>query len=468
MRNSKIIDLLSTFTAAEMKQFGVFITSPYFNKQADVINFFDYIHTYHPDFDKAPLEKETVFEHLFPSKAFEDKKMRYLMSDLSKLAERFLTINHYERDKEQVQLDLLSCFMERKLEKHYHILKPKIKQTLDTRTINESELHFKRIQLADIEQEHFERQRQRRFDPNIQIASDELDQFYCIKKLKYSSGMQARQQFLSAVYQDSLDQDLLDFILKNNFFDNELVRAYYSILRSIRANADDSHFVQLKEIVALENNRISNSELKEVYLAAINFCARKIRKGQVAYLSEALQLYQKGIEQQILIDNGVLSPWTFANVVKLALRLKQYDWIEQFIKKNSQKLPESFRQNALNYNLAELYYYRKSYSQALDCLNKVKYSDLNYYLGSRVMLIKIYFELEEEQVLLSQLASFTVFLKRNKEISSHLKKTYLNFCNLLFTILKKNPKQLFQLDEKIEQTSPLTEKEWLLEQLAGD
>jgi hypothetical protein len=81
------------------------------------------------------------------------------------------------------------------------------------------------------------------------------------------------------------------------------------------------------------------------------------------------------------------------------------------------------------------------------------------------MLIKIYFEQEEEQALLSQLAAFTMFLKRNKEISIHLKRTYLNFCNLLFSILKRNPKKLPQLEEKIERTSPLTDKVWLLQQL---
>lgn len=465
MRNSKIIDLLSSFTVVEMKQFKNFISSPYFNKQPDLLALFELLFNQHPKFDSEALKKEAIFQRLFPNEVFEDKTMRYLMSDLSKLAERFLVIQNYEKDKEQVKLDLLSCYLERKQEKHYKILKPKIKARLEAVDLAESQIHFKRMQLADIEEHYFEQQRQRRFDPNIQIASNELDRYYFIKKLKYSSGMQDRQQFLLSSYQDNLGEGLLQFIVDNNYFDNDLIKAYYSILFSLRDDSDENHFFQLKDLLSLEEQKISKNDLKEVYLAAINFCARKIRKGEVAYLSEALELYRRGIEKQVLIENGILSPWTFTNVVKLALRLQQYDWIEAFIKKNSQKLPESFRKNALNYNLAELYYYRKDYSQAQDYLNLVKYSDLNYYLGSRVMLIKIYYENNEEQLLLSQLASFTMFLKRNKEISTHLKKTYLNFCNLLFVILKQNPKQLLQLDEKIANTSPLTDKEWLLKQL---
>jgi hypothetical protein len=465
VRNSKIIDLLSSFSPTEVKHFKSFLESPYFNKKSGLLPFYDYIIAHYPDFESEQLEKENVFEALFKEEVFEDKKIRYMMSDLAKLVERFLTIQFYEKDKERVNLDLLTCYLERDQDKHYLILKSKVEKDLTEVLEEESEIHLKRMRFADLEELHFEQQRKRRFDENIQIASNELDRYYFIKKLKYSCGMQDRQQFLSAAYQDNLTDEFLSFVEENAFLGSSVIKSYYAILLALKKDLDDKYFYQLKNILKDEADHIPNKELKEIYFYAINFCARKIRLGQDKFLSEALELYQKGIEQQILVQKGVLSPWTFTNVVKLALRLKQYDWIEQFIRRNGKKLPENFRQNAMNYNLAELFYYRKSFSEALDHLNRVKFSDLNYYLGSRVMLIKIYFEQEEEQALLSQLAAFTMFLKRNKEISIHLKRTYLNFCNLLFSILKRNPKKLPQLEEKIERTSPLTDKVWLLQQL---
>lgn len=465
MRNSKIIDLLSSFSSTELKQFRSFLESPFFNKKTGLIPFYDYIIGYYPEFESEQLEKEIVFQRLFKGEEFEDKRVRYMMSDLAKLVERFLTIQFYEKDEERVKLDLLTCYLERDQDKHYVILKSKVEKTLADVLEEESEIHLKRMRFADLEEQHFEQQRKRRFDENIQIASNELDLYYFIKKLKYSCGMQDRQQFLSAAYQDNLTDEFLSFIEKNAFLGSSVIKSYYSILLALKEDLNDKYFYQLKEILEKEAVNIPSKELKEIYFYAINFCARKIRLGQDKYVSEALELYQKGIEQQILVQKGVLSPWTFTNVVKLALRLKQYDWIEQFIRKNSKKLPEDFRQNAMNYNLAELYYYRQSFSEALDHLNRVKFSDLNYYLGSRVMLIKIYFEQEEEQALLSQLAAFIMFLKRNKEISVHLKRTYLNFCNLLFSILKRNPKKMPQLEEKIERTTPITDKGWLLQQL---
>ena len=81
------------------------------------------------------------------------------------------------------------------------------------------------------------------------------------------------------------------------------------------------------------------------------------------------------------------------------------------------------------------------------------------------MLAKIYYETNEENALLSLLAAFTVFLKRNKNISADLKKTYLNFCHFLFQIIRKKKKHLPKLREEIRITKLLTDRAWLLKEL---
>lgn len=65
-------------------------------------------------------------------------------------------------------------------------------------------------------------------------------------------------------------------------------------------------------------------------------------------------------------------------------------------------------------------------------LNQVVLDDLNYVLGIRVMLVKIYYEIVEENVLLLLLVVFSLFFKRNCKILVNIKYIYLNFCDLLF------------------------------------
>ena len=73
--------------------------------------------------------------------------------------------------------------------------------------------------------------------------------------------------------------------------------------------------------------------------------------------------------------------------------------------------------------------------------------------------------LDSSSSLLSLLAAFTIFLKRNKELSSPIKQTFLHFCELLYQLIRRPEKKLPELKEKIESTSPLTDRDWLLSRL---
>ena len=153
----------------------------------------------------------------------------------------------------------------------------------------------------------------------------------------------------------------------------------------------------------------------------------------------------------------------FKNVIKLGFNLKKYDWVEQFIRENNQYLEEQFRQNALHYNLADLYFQKSNFGEALLHLNQVEINEISYALGTREMLMRIYYETDEEEALISLIASFNIYLKRNKDLPSDVRKMYLNFCRIVGQILRRNPKKLKKIGEEIKNTKLLLAKNWLLE-----
>lgn len=69
--------------------------------------------------------------------------------------------------------------------------------------------------------------------------------------------------------------------------------------------------------------------------------------------------------------------------------------------------------------------------------------------------------MQEEEALLSLISSFTIFLKRNKQLSNDLKYTYLNFCQILYQIIRRAPTQINKLKDKISTTTLLTDRAWL-------
>jgi tetratricopeptide (TPR) repeat protein len=160
-----------------------------------------------------------------------------------------------------------------------------------------------------------------------------------------------------------------------------------------------------------------------------------------------------------------LSPWTYKNLVGVALRLKEFNWVEKFIKDYNKLLAEEFRDNALNYNLAELFYYKHDYDSAMIYLNKVEFSDIYYSLDTKKMMMKIYFEQNTIDPLLSLISSFKIFIRRNKSVSDTNKQAYDNFITVIQQFLKyQNQKKVSALKRTIENIKPLADRNWLIEQ----
>lgn len=466
MKKNKLIQLLQSCDETELIQMEHFLASPFHNQDEVLPRLFQLVRHYHPHYNAPELRKENIFRQLYPNTPYNDKLFRYLLSDLNKTLERFLAYRQLEKDPQQFDLILLESFSERGLEKAYRQMDRKLKKKGENHAPKSSDYFFHQWRSSEIREAHFQRQQVRRFDPNLQLVTDDLDKYYFLHRLKLSCAMLDRQGIFQDSYKLGISQPWLDHLTSQKCFAEPIIRIYYSIFQALSHEQEESHFDDLKTFLDQPPRALAREELRNIYLFAINYCARKIRKGQEKYVAAALDLYRRGIENNLLINEHGLSPWAFTNVVKLALRLQRYEWIEGFISRYAPRLPETFRENALHYNLAELYYYTGRFDQSQEHLMEVAYSDLNYYLGARVLLAKIYYETGEEEALLSLLSSFTVFLKRNRQVSHNLKHTYLNFCRILFQIVRRSPRRLQQLQAEIDTATLLTDREWLLRMFA--
>jgi len=461
MIDSKLIQLLKTFSTEEWRRFHEFVASPYFNKKKELIAFSSHLKYLAPKFSPKRMEKTKIYSSIFPNKKYDEKHLSYMMNYLLELAEKFIGWNSIEKEKNVLELKALSSFADRKLFKHYQQKYRKTLKNISENETRQQHYYLNQFMLSDIAAHEFESRLVRTFNKHFQEVTQHLDHFYFLEKLKYACGMIDRQQVLSDNYDIYFIEELKSYlkIQKNNPPDIDI---YLQVLLMLTEKNASVYFEKLNTLFKSHFKTLPKKNRKEIYFYLINFCLRKIRKGDQDYVSKALEIYQNGIQDESLFENGYLSPWTFTNVVKLALRLQRYNWIKSFIDDNENKMHENFRENALYYNRSELYYYTKDFDKALEYLNQVKFSDLNYHLGSRVILIKIYFETDEEKALTSLIASFTIFLKRNKNISENLRQTYLNFCDLLNQIIRRKVGNKKELKNKIEKTTLLNDRQWLL------
>ena len=169
-----------------------------------------------------------------------------------------------------------------------------------------------------------------------------------------------------------------------------------------------------------------------------------------------------------MLENGQISEGVFKNTVTIGLRVNEFDWVEDFIREYAPYLPSNIRENARTFNLANVYSHQKKYDQVIELLRDVEYSDIVYALGSKLVLLRTYYESDEYMAMDSLIDSFKIYLRRNKVISKGLKREYNNFLiflKKLSTLSSSNPQAVQKLKKRVQETSHVMSKKWLLERI---
>ncbi len=461
MDNSKLIDLLRSLTPREWRSFREMVASPYFNRNQDVRRLAEWLDDYAPAFQA--VQRSAALAHLFPGEVGSEAQLNHLMSFLLKLAEDFVGLEAYKKEPYAAGYYVLRGLGQRGLEKHYRYQLEKATQ-LFKNELRPGVAHFyEKYSLEIFEAERFARNSPRLFNESVQKATDNLDAFYLLEKLRRTCYMYTSQAILSTPYNLQLVAEICRFTGDNlHTLASPAIEAYYRIFQLLTKEDPHQDFQALKALLETRSLEFSVEDLTDVYQYAINFCNIQILKVQETYIVEAFDLYLKGVNSGILLESGTLSPWHFKNIINLSLKLKKYDWTEQFIHQNTRLLAPEFQADALHYNLALLQYNTQRISEALVHLNKVEFTDIHYSLGAKVMLCQIYYQNDDFDALESLLHAFNTFLRRNKMLADSTRQAYLNFIDILRKITRKHTHQFPAIIGDIEKMRGLAGKDWLL------
>lgn len=118
MLNSKLIELLRTFSDKELTVFEKALDSPLIKPQRNVEEFFKYLIKYSPDFNSKNLEKEKVYQHLYPNQKYNERNLANQMYDLTKAAETYLVYKELLENEPEFLLNLSKVYLDNKLTRH--------------------------------------------------------------------------------------------------------------------------------------------------------------------------------------------------------------------------------------------------------------------------------------------------------------------------------------------------------------
>lgn len=464
MQKSKLIILLKSFNARELNAFEKMVASPFFNPNDEVSQLFKILKPLYPVFEEKETNFRSVYRKLFQGKRFSEPKLRYVMTDLTQLAEEFIAQKKISQNEMLQKQLLLKGLDERNLDKFF------LQQLNDAYSLQkkssyrDSAYYERQVMLEEVSYHFTSRKNNRAIDSSLQNLVDNIDIHYLAKKLKYSCEIINRMNVLKVDYNISFLDNILEFLKQNSFSHIPAITVYYQVLLTLRESENENHYVRLKAMLAEHLEKFPNTELRDIYGFVQNYCIRQINIGNTDYLRELFDNYKILLEKKIIIENGNLAQFDFKNIVTIALRLNEFAWTEKFILEYSPLLSEDFRQNAINYNLARLHYSKKQYRDALRLLLAVEFTDVYYHLDSKSLLLRIYYEMEDWEPLLSLFNTFKIYLKRNKLISEYQRKTYnnlVNFTRKLARIKMGGKLPLETVKKEIESVKQIADLTWL-------
>lgn len=470
MENSHLLNILKTFSPVELRECRKWIQSPAHNLRQDVEKLYDLLVKSGLGNEDLTLDKQRLFGKIFPGEPYDDAKMRQCMHFLLKAIEDFLCYQILEKQEVRRRVILATEFSKRKLEKAPFRAIKQAETELQKLPFRNLEYHQ---QLSYLNKEKsvlnfYEQGEKRTSQVNLQEVSDGLDVAFIAEKLQQACLILSHK----AVYKTEYSIGLLDAVLEEaktkDYLNIPAVAVYYYIYLTIADKGDTQHFELLNAQIKENGHYFPAEELKDIYQHAINYCIGKVNIGDATFWSKAFALMKAGIEKKVLFETSeLLSKFTFLNVVSIGVRLEEYDWVKNFIAQYAQFLNENIREETVAYCRAILFTGMKDYRHAMPLLAQLETSDILINLNAKKMLLKIYYEQNEFDVLESLLESFRIYLKR-KEVISYHKPIYGNLIYYTKKLLKANPYKKDQIEKlrlEITEAKQLTEKQWLLEQL---
>ncbi len=463
MEKSTLLTLTRSFSPFEIREIRKFLNSPYFNQRQDVILLFDHL------IAGGETSKEGVWAKVFGKEAsFEEQKLRLLMSYLHGLLEQYLAVKELLSNNLGEQLQLATAYRKRKMIPAFERTRKNLDKAIDAQALRNAAYHEQRY-LLDWEAHQVAYPQNPTDVSLLRSASKSVDTAFLAKKLQIVCLLAAHQTVYKSDAEEGWEEEFVARAEQGEFASLPAVAVYLHCYRMLRNPKDEVHFHLFKTILLDDGERFTSEELHGLFILAINYCVRKLNAGNAQYYQEALDLYKEGLAKNQIMEEGVLSRFTYHNIVAIGLHVGELDWVRYFINEYKNRLERRYRESVFSFNLARLAYAERNHGHVLELLQQANYRDPLHNLAAKTLLLKTYFDLGEHDSLQSLLDAMRNYIQRKRVLGYH-RTNYLNIIRYAEKLLRLAPHDraaTHVLREAIEKEAVLTEKAFFLNLIDG-
>jgi len=464
MKGSKLSEILSSISQKEWRKLKEYVSSPFFNKNQHIIDLLNIIYKALFYQKKQFPTKTFIWKKLFPNKKHNEQRLFILMSKLDKLCTDYINYQDFKENDITHQIFTLRASLHRKIPKHFKRTFEITEANLNKQSLRNADYYYHDYLLRVEEDFYNHTNAQKR---NIIDVVQSLDNYYLVTKLRYLCSFMNRQDLLQ-VEEKAEIKNFTNYLNKFNLNKLVILRIYQLTLNTLLEPEKKENYDVLKDLLNKHKGLLAKNETKDLYLYLQNYLVKKLNTGQEEYLKDLFSLYKDMLDNVLLKEGGGLNLQYFKNIVTTALRQEAFEWTEDFIKNNYKKLPKQDQEDAYCYNMGNFYFYQNKFREAMQNLLHVNSRNMAYYLGAKSILLKSYYELDEEEALLSLTHSFATYIRRNKVLSDKNKRNYLNmikFTKKMSKLRKGEVRKAKSLLETLNETSNVMEKQWLVRKI---
>lgn len=477
MKNNKTIDLLKQFSNQELDKFRLFLESPYHNTDEALIQLFSGLVSFlldeHNNHSLTELVAQLKNKPL--SKGELSKKDRtYLnakMSLLYHLALQFLCLETFDEEHPTYKaLVIESLLAKRQMTASASFLKKEQKK-LRQQSYQHIRNHRTAFELEKGRLNYLLQNRLIEKKNNITEVLQQLDTYYLLTRQNYENLALSLSRVSNNAH---FEEELLDLASplkrKSPYAEHQLIQVNNIIADLMKTN-EETYYFELIRFLDEETLVLSPKQLQEFYKAALNFCMHQAFRGKLEFLQYLFELYQTLDEKNLLLEKGRMSIARLKNIVSVCCKVGDFEWGSAAVEKYKPLLNHPDPDSVVHVNLGAIAFYQHDYKQAIYHLIRVDKVSTGYDLDCRIMLLKSYYELDEDydERTMTMFRTVAMFIRNHTQLSSKRKKAFKNFVRITINLYRyKHRATKMQLDSirsKIESLEFFSDKKWLLDKI---
>ncbi len=184
MEKNLLQEALATLSPAEIREFGKFVRSPFFNTRQQLVNLFDQMVAKQPAAPKIKnIAHPIVPDETLPMPAISGVEARLANSALLALLEKYWMYCEKFEDGERAKIRLSALYRKRNLPKHFRITLREARQSRERRPWRHAD-YYHDLHLIEWEQYQYDTAVRRTEFLNLQATSDLMDTAFIARKLR--------------------------------------------------------------------------------------------------------------------------------------------------------------------------------------------------------------------------------------------------------------------------------------------